>query len=460
MKKLRSTRKGVVIVMLAAGAPFFFGLAGLSVDTIYIYAVKARLVTAVDACALAAARTIGRGQTEMNRIVDMTFNANFPADMLMTVSRGHTDPTITIVPGEGRREVAVEGTAVVPTLFMRMFGWDTLTVGANAEASRRDVNIMMVLDRSGSMSRAPGANPGPNAIDDMKVAAQEFVAQFDDARDKLGFVSFGSASRVDYAPQTSFKSATTSLIGTIYADNSGTNASSGLWQGYQALTALGEPNVLNIMVFFTDGVSTHFNGTFRTNTTPAGTACDNIDVDGVVGTYSSPGSDGVMGLVKLNPGPPPVLADQSDWITSPNCGFGNFDPSDRIPLLPLVDLYGNSVVGQSTIPYKNGSGIPTNRGLNIKPITENLTVNAAIRIRTGALAGIPATIYAIGLGGEAPTSYPADHNLMRRVANDPSSPDFASHSSEPAGSYVYAPSAAQLRQAFQQVASEIFRLIQ
>jgi hypothetical protein len=379
--------------------------------------------------------------------------------MLMTVSRSHTDPTITIISGEGRRQVAVEGTAVVPTLFMRMFGWDTLTVGASAEASRRDVNIMMVLDRSGSMNRAPGVNPGPNAIDDMKVAAQEFVDQFDEGRDKLGFVSFGSAARVDYAPQSNFKGAAIPLIGSIYADNSGTNSSSALWEGYQALTALGEPNVLNIMVFFTDGVSTHFNGTFETNTTPSGTVCDNIDIDGVIGTYSSPSSDGVIGLVDMDPGPPPVLSDQDDWITTPACGFSNSDPRDRIPVLPVVDLYGNSVTGPSTIPFLT-SGIPTTRGLNIKPMTENLTVNAAIRIRTGALAGIPATIYAIGLGGEAPISYPADHNLMRRVANDPSSPDFASHSSEPSGTYVYAPSAAQLRQAFQQVASEIFRLIQ
>jgi hypothetical protein len=254
------------------------------------------------------------------------------------------------------------------------------------------------------MFRAAGVNPGPNAMEDMKFAAQEFANQFDNVRDTLGIVSFGSAARLDYAPQSNFKAGAIPLLGSLYADNSGTNSSSGLWLGYQALAGLGEPGVLNIVVFFTDGVSTHFNGTFRTNTTPAGTVCDNIDVNGVVGTFSSPGSDGVMGLVKLDPGPPPVLADQSDWITSPACGFSSADPRDRIPLLPLVDLYGSSVVGPSAIPYKNGSGIPEARGLNIKPMTENLTINTAVRMRTGALGGIPATIYAIGLGGEAPTS--------------------------------------------------------
>jgi hypothetical protein len=153
-----------------------------------------------------------------------------------------------------------------------------------------------------------------------------------------------------------------------------------------------------------------------------------------------------------------VLADQTDYITTPACGFSSTSPADRIPLLPLTDLYGNSVFGPTAVPYLS-AGKPTTRGLNIKPVSENLTVNTAIRIRTGGV-GVPATIYGIGLGGEAPTSYPADHNLMRRVANDAASPDFASHSNEPSGIYVYAPTGAQLRQAFQSVASEIFRLIQ
>jgi hypothetical protein len=61
------------------------------------------------------------------------------------------------------------------------------------------------------------------------------------------------------------------------------------------------------------------------------------------------------------------------------------------------------------------------------------------------------------MGGD-PSAYPADHDLMRMVANDPTSPSYDDQL--PAGLYVYAPTPLQLQQAFQRVAREIFRLIQ
>jgi hypothetical protein len=66
-------------------------------------------------------------------------------------------------------------------------------------------------------------------------------------------------------------------------------------------------------------------------------------------------------------------------------------------------------------------------------------------------------IYSIGLGGET-NNYPADHNLMRMVANDPAASTYDDQ--QITGMYVYAPTSLQLQQAFQVVAREIFRLIQ
>jgi hypothetical protein len=418
---------------------------------IYAYSVKVHLVTAVDACALGAARSIGSGQAEMNRVVDLLFDSNFPPNFMLSTARSHTVPVITN-PAPGMRQVQLRGDAQVPTFFMRWAGYTSLPVAASAIAVRRDVNLMLVLDRSGSMKRAPGGNPGPTAFDDLKSASLDFVNRFDNTTDRVGMVSFGSGSHLDHTPGTNFKATLTTKINSLYSNNSGTNTSDGLARAKAALQALNDPASLNFIVFFTDGVSTHYSGNFLTNTNPPGSSCDNKTKLGVIGTYSTPGSDFALGLTVVDPGAPPVYSDEDDWVSG--CGFSSSDVRNSIPRLELTDSWGTSVMGYNTIPYWS-SGKPTTRGLNIKPIAENLTANTAAAARQNP--GLPIGIYSIGMGGD-PTAYPADHELMRMVANDPTSATY--NDQQPTGLYVYAPSPLQLQQAFQKVAREIFRLIQ
>ena len=63
------------------------------------------------------------------------------------------------------------------------------------------------------------------------------------------------------------------------------------------------------------------------------------------------------------------------------------------------------------------------------------------------------TIFSIGLGN---STYPANSDFLERVANDPQSSAFSS--SAPTGLYVFAPTAADLTDAFSRVASEILHL--
>jgi hypothetical protein len=447
----RNPRRGQVLVFIVAAAGLFLSLAALAVDMIYAYTVKVRLVTAVDACALGAARSIGLGQAEMNRVVDLLFDSNFPSGFMLSTQRSHSIPVITS-PSPGVRQVQLRGDATVPTFFMRWAGYDSLPIAASALAARRDVNLLLILDRSGSMKRAPGGNPGPTAFDDLKAAALDFVNRFDDTTDRVGMVSFGSGSHLDHTPATGFKTGLPGKISSLYSDNSGTNTSDGLARGVAALQTLNDPDSLNFIVFFTDGVSTHYSGNFRTNTNPPGSGCDNKSKLGVIGTYSSPGSDFALGLTVVDPGAPPVFSDQDDWISG--CGFGSADVRNSIPRLEMTDSWGTSVMGYNTIPYWS-SGKPTTRGLNIKPIAENLTANHAAAARQNAT--LPITLYSIGMGGD-PSAYPADHDLMRMVANDPAASSYDDQ--QPTGLYVYAPTPLQLQQAFQRVAREIFRLIQ
>ncbi|MEX2299631.1 MAG: pilus assembly protein TadG-related protein, partial [Bryobacterales bacterium] len=64
MKAYQSKCRGQVMIFIVLGIGLLFSLAGLAVDMIFTYAVKVRLVTAVDSTALGVARALGRGVTQ------------------------------------------------------------------------------------------------------------------------------------------------------------------------------------------------------------------------------------------------------------------------------------------------------------------------------------------------------------------------------------------------------------
>ncbi len=452
----RRPRLGQVIPLIAALSVLLVSMAAMAVDLIYAYAVKAKLVTSVDAAALAAARALSEGETQaeqqaaVNLMVQQLFDANFPSDFMLTHSRNHSTPVITDN-GDGTRTVLVSATVTVPTYFLRFAGYNDLPISASATALRRDVNLMLVLDRSGSMSGSPGSNPGPTAFDDLQFASGQFVDHFDATRDKLGLVSFGTATWLDRAPATAFKPDLVNLINQLISVNSGTNSSDGLWLAYNALTTLNDPDPLNVIVFFTDGAATTFSGTFDVTAS----TCAGQQKVGTAWGFTNSTSMTSMGLTEVNAGPAPFSGDEQDFV--PGCGFswGN-DLSNRVPALPLMNLHGVSVQGSRTIPSWLG-GFPRTRGDVIRAISANTTMNTATLARQDP--NIPMKIFAIGLGGTAaPPAIPLDQDLLLRVANDPASPVYDTN--EPVGRTIITPNASELEAAFEQVASDIFRLIQ
>ncbi len=179
----------------------------------------------------------------------------------------------------------------------------------------------------------------------------------------------------------------------------------------------------------------------------------------------------------------------SDYLQTANgCGFnatsatspGYFGttPPD-IALWPTADVYGNKT--NPTGAYKTVSttgGYP-----NATSWTQyhnsvlNATDNSAYVARTNAT--IPAYVMAIGLGGNSTTG-PVDPILMQRMANDPNGDEFNTTGPDTGGAYylpcaqetgcvtypdpqlqgtfVYAPTTAQLGPAFIKIASQILRL--
>jgi hypothetical protein len=64
-----------------------------------------------------------------------------------------------------KRIVTVTISVVVPLYFMRILGFQNSTVSATGQATRRDANIMVVLDHSSSMNKTVRRLQTPIDID-------------------------------------------------------------------------------------------------------------------------------------------------------------------------------------------------------------------------------------------------------------------------------------------------------
>ncbi len=158
---LRETRANVT-VLFGFGAIALVGGVGLAVDTSVAYNVRAQLAAAADAAALAGARAFA----SPNRDADIAnfFNANFDNGYMGSVLK-----PLEIVTDNDARTVTVTARVEIPTLFMSIFGTDSIEIFATSEAtlSSRDVEVAMVLDITGSMSGS--------RIADLRVAANELI---------------------------------------------------------------------------------------------------------------------------------------------------------------------------------------------------------------------------------------------------------------------------------------------
>ena len=247
--------KGIVTLLTVSGLVFFIlPFVGLAIDSGLAYMAKARLQTAVDGAGIAAGRALSRGTdpTQQHNSSSDTakrfFHANFP-DNWLAVSPV-PDPVITFPSGPPKTLIVnITATVQVPTYFLRILHWNSLSVAATAQVSRRDVNAILVLDRSGSL-----ADSGSCAA--VQSGALTFVNSFVNGSDLLGMVTFGTDYRVDFPINTNFASGTPNL--TTMLPNlvcyGYTNAAAAFWTAYQQLVTLNDTGALNVVIFFTDGM--------------------------------------------------------------------------------------------------------------------------------------------------------------------------------------------------------------
>ncbi len=479
-RRRRRGQRGISVMVTAMMMLLALPMMGLMFDSTILFIIKSRLQGAVDGAALAGARGLARGanggaqitsaQNAATTYVRLNYADNSFFSGVVTVPTPTVDLSVAF-----QRTVTVRATVPFPGMILQYMSGPT-TVAATASVTRKDVNVMMVIDRSGSL-QASGSCPS------VKLAAASFVDQFASGRDNIGLVTFAFTSFVNFPIANTFATATPdvkTLINGITCAGS-TSTAMALWKAYQQLISLNQPGALNVILLFTDGqptaVATNMpvaNGSpctaYKTGnptgagayTLPAGTKGY---IPGLINTYANAnqwfGINDYAGTANGSGQQVITNGDNNPAGFSTNCTYlGNANTLTDWSGVPTKDLFGNSMNTGYQAVTLNGVGLISLGDANsAAAMAINAADDAATRIRNGVVdpvnGGSLANILVLSIGlGTA--SVPASGSFLRRVSNDPASPIY--DSTKPAGHYYDAPTNADLAPAFQEVASEILRL--
>jgi len=468
-RSLLKNEKGMVLVYMAGAITVLLLFSGLAVDTGRAYVLKAQLSKALDGAALGAARDLNSGnpQQEAQRI----FNANFPAGFMGSSLASGPTVTITTDNASGRNVVSVSASATVPTTFMRLGNFTQVTVNGSAEATRRMVDLSLVLDVSGSIG-----SKWPTVRD----ASRSFIGAFDAAHDRVALMTFSNGSLVIDQMPSSRGFNKTQVQNDVPSSLPGgsTLMVEGLYHGWDELrtVASGQQSGLRVIVLFTDGASNGVPGMYdasgiakslRTWDFPkAATDPDNQ-------TWDQPHIDG--------------LYDTSSGTTNPSyslvpTSWNSTQTVPQIPLLPLATSHThhrssgipNSFQLQSGTLKVNGMAQNVRRGLRNKDVPTNRypadvwNINNSARNVLEIIADAarsdngdyPIRIFTIGMGylvrDQLGTMPEMPEDILKRIANDKTSQDFNSNQAE--GKYYFAQTEQEVAPAFEQIQNEIIRL--
>lgn len=397
--RVRDDESGAIIVFVAVALIVILGSAGLAIDLGRGYLEQARLSKAVDASALMGARSLRQGESVALAQVDAVARANGVVDGVGGVSLSTSFGTNE----EGESTVHVSARKTLPTAFMQVLGHTVMDIGAEAVAAVPPVDMVLVLDQSGSLGSA-------GAWNDLQAAASAFVGYFDDGMDQVGLVSYQLRAADRLVLQHDFVTPIRQQIGLMQSAGD-TNVGEGLRLARLQLTGSGvRARAVKVVVFFTDGRPTAFRGLFGPGSVAGGGTAGNPNLlDRMVAVY-----------------------------TTGNRVRGYFDDPDGLPIDGLASPDGCVNVMACWGWNENA--------VRARGRTEGL--QEANELREEGIV-----IYAIGLGNPSagnPLLTP-DLDYLARIANE----NGVSGSGQPRGVVYFAPSANELQEAFDRVAHDL-----
>lgn len=200
LRRLCSDTAGNTLAIVAAALIPITAMIGSGLDLSRAYMAKSRLQSACDAASLAARRVM-RNDALTDDVVEtgeQFFNFNFQQGMYQTQP---FEPEITR-PDTGL--VRVSASTRIPTVIMKLFGFDSLPLNVSCDASLNFVNtdVVLVLDVTGSMLDSVGGTPKIEALQDAVMALYDELApvqsqlQSQGLRLRYGMVPYSSTVNV------------------------------------------------------------------------------------------------------------------------------------------------------------------------------------------------------------------------------------------------------------------------
>ena len=448
-------QSGQVLIMVALSAVVLIAAAGLAIDSALGYFVKAKLNAAVDSASLAAARGVTTGSTEDEQRASARqsakefFDINYPDNFLL--STPVLNP-VSVVFDKGTVTIDVSATASLPVSLMGILGFKTLNVAASAQTIRKDLDMVLVMDTSASLSSNAAA---------VRAAGKSFLNKFNSTVDRVGLLHFASEAQIDVPIKQSDRGFDrTSMIkkdGLIdqFAFIGGTNSAEGMFQARKQLKDISLTNrsSLRVIVFFSDGSPAAFSSYFfpatSGNCQKAGGLATleplvsgqeqlyGLYARGTPGTLMQPGSSCSANSLTALP----------DWYNANNVAAQANDTTLReFPIVTSTPrVVTSSLVGNS------------NRWINVHRASRNLAEAVAANARQDGIY-----VFTLGMGAsltkpEGPDSELGE-DLLRCMANTVDAPIRCRKPAEPVGLYCYAATDSDLSPCFTRLASAILRI--
>ena len=443
----KPNQNGQVAVLVGVLLLVLIGFVGISIDSGRAYGVKAKLNAAVDAAGIAAARALAEGASDNIRIgnakaaANNYYLANFPAQYLGATP---ISPVVSVVHNpDGYWQVDVAGSANMPLTFMSIFGFTDVPVAATGQTIRRDLDIVLVMDTSGSLGPPTSSS---TTLPTLKSAAIAFVNRFNEGMngDRVGLVSFASGGIIEVpivkTGARGFDKG--SVVNAINALNVGgiTSSAEGMRLGLNEINAIPVANrsSLRMLVLFSDGAPNGVNALFSNG---------GSDITGNLYSEAGGGADARATHVYRIDQRDTLLATTSNILTLPPGGLS----ITNVGNIPLAGYNNRRTLSGS--PY-------TNTQCNANKAARNMLENVANTARDQAIK-----VYAIGLGARVNSlevnycAYGSEEygsNILQRVANASGVDSY--NAAQPSGLYIWAENEGELSDAFATIASEILRL--